>query len=460
MTRINRIGTIICYMVIIAIAMFVSACTRDKLPETTIPPSVQTALIDRTTVLAKISEQDKPTATDMAMQNRKVFRVMFSERGGGVLYTAQRGETVRVVHNGTAGMPAGMIDQIVITPDGLHYAYSSLIDGKWRMVINGVVGVESLEVDDPVFSPNGKHIAYQVKRGSKWYMAIDDNINEGCSYYCSTPVFSGVSPIIAYIEVPKGQATHRLILSDLMFNKAKVLGSIASPIFTNWDNSRIAVISAEDNKHRVLEFGFNNPDDVQAGPLFDRISDIIYGPDGKTLAYVGEQLGSRFLFFEGREESIPDGELMGPPVIRSDNKGVGIIMSVNERWFLHEGFIKNGTTRKSYDEIEGLVYRHDGKAHAYAARKGDKWFIVVNGNEGPPFDRVVGPQFSFDNKKIVYRVRQGGERFVVVADAKGKTIKRHESFEMVFPPVFTADGKSVAYGVKDGNELIWKVEEL
>ncbi len=55
---------------------------------------------------------------------------------------------------------------------------------------------------------------------------------------------------------------------------------------------------------------------------------------------------------------------------------------------------------------------------------------------------------------------EGQQRFVVVADANGKVIRQHPSYEQVFPVVFTADGKSVAHGVKDGNKLIWKVEKL
>ncbi|MDP2158009.1 MAG: hypothetical protein Q8K68_09905 [Nitrospirota bacterium] len=48
----------------------------------------------------------------------------------------------------------------------------------------------------------------------------------------------------------------------------------------------------------------------------------------------------------------------------------------------------------------------------------------------------------------------------MIADANGKTIMQHPSYEQLFQIAFTTDGRSVSYGVKDGNKLISKVEKL
>ena len=58
------------------------------------------------------------------------------------------------------------------------------------------------------------------------------------------------------------------------------------------------------------------------------------------------------------------------------------------------------------------LYSKDGHHYVYAARKGEKWFVVVNGKEGPAFDRVVLPVFSPDGKRLVYRARKDGKRFL------------------------------------------------
>ena len=186
----------------------------------------------------------------------------------------------------------------------------------------------------------------------------------------------------------------------------------------------------------------------------------MFGADGASLSYVAEKGGKRFLILNGKEELLPAGAVSGVPVIRPDNKGAGIIMISKDGSFLHQAFFHDGVKEKQYDETADLVYSKDGSMHAYAARKGNNWLVVVNGREGPVFDRVVTPVFGPDSKLFVYRARKDDKRFVVVADAVGNVLRQHPSYEQVFPLVFTADGKSVAYGIKDGQKLIWKVEKL
>ena len=39
---------------------------------------------------------------------------------------------------------------------------------------------------------------------------------------------------------------------------------------------------------------------------------------------------------------------------------------------------------------------------AYTARKGDKWFMVINGKEGPRYDGVAMAIFSPDSTRIAH----------------------------------------------------------
>jgi Tol biopolymer transport system component len=139
---------------------------------------------------------------------------------------------------------------------------------------------------------------------------------------------------------------------------------------------------------------------------------------------------------------------------------VGVLLTSQNRFFLHQSFFNSTKKGKKYDEAADLAYSKDARHYVYAARKGENWFVVVNGKEGPAFDRVVTPVFSPDSRYLIYRARKDGKRFVVVADTGGKTIKQHPAYEQVFQTLITADGKSIAYGVKDGKKLIWKVEKL
>jgi hypothetical protein len=160
-----------------------------------------------------------------------------------------------------------------------------------------------------------------------------------------------------------------------------------------------------------------------------------------------------------REESAPS-EMMSSPVVRSGGKGVGFLVASGATVHLEHFAVDAGRRGSDYEDAEGLVYGPDGASHAYAARRGGSWFVVVNGQEGPPFDRVVTPVFSPDGRWVAYRARKDGKRFVVLAETSGKTVRLHPAYEQVFPVQFSADGKAAVYGVKDGRQLAWKVEAL
>jgi hypothetical protein len=215
-----------------------------------------------------------------------------------------------------------------------------------------------------------------------------------------------------------------------------------------------------DNKVRIIDFSFSNPDGVQEGPLYDVIEKLTFGDDGMSVCYCALKGRTRLLVLDNREEVLPKGLLPQLPVVRPDNKGVGVLLTSQKYFYLHQSFFISTEKRKKYDEASDLAYSKDARLYVYAARKGKNWFVVVNGKEGPAFDRVVLPVFSPDGQRLVYRARKDDKRFLVVADTAGKTIKQHPSYEQVFQPGFTADGKSVVYGVKDGNKLICRVEGI
>ncbi len=442
-----------CVLIVLSLA----GCTR----EPTAPgPPADKDVVSETALLATIPADHEPTGTDFTSgENEPVFRVMFHERGRGVAYIAKIDGVLHVVHNGEAGRPLMGIDQIRFSPDGSRIAYSAQFDGRWGMIIDGVKGADSDEVGDPVFSPDGKHIAYEVKSGGKWSIAVDDMVHAGCRSQSCSPVFSADSKKIAYVERADEEGGMRLIVSDLEFETQDIKPDSGALMVTNPGKTRVAAVSTVNGRQRVIEFGFARPEDVREGRVYDSISHLAFGGDGVSVAYVAQREGKRYLVLNGKEEPLTGGAPRGLPVVRPENKGVGIIIDSNGESYLHEAFSSDEREQTKYDDVRGLVYSGDGSAHAYTARKGENWFVVVNGKEGPVFDIVVTPLFSPDGRRLVYRARDEGRRFVVAADTNGETIKEHPAYEQVFQPVFTPDGKAIAYGVKDGSKLIWKVEE-
>ena len=449
-------------LVLWCIAVVETGCSTEK-PNALRKPSGSRVLAT-TTLLATIGESEKPVLIDMptgaALHTAPTTQLefIFSELGGGVAYVVQKSGMSHVVHNGNVGRPYKTIGMVALSPDGKRIAYGALVDGKWRMVVDGKEGAPFNTVKSPLFSPDGSHVAYQAMSGDKWYLVMDATPNAGTDKRYLDHKFSGDSSRIAYIDDADAKNRGRLVVSDLKFTKQTIVATGVTSMLPNADKLKIAAVTARDNRKMVIDFSFDRPESAQKGQMYDTVQTVAFGPDGASLAYIATRAGKPLMVLNGRELSLPDGVMAGLPVIHPDRKTVASLMFSNGAAFMQE--LPNGNKENAFESADSLVYSKDGRSHAYAAQKGESWFIVVNGKEGPIFDRVVTPKFSPDGKFLVYRARKAGRRFVVAADTSGKTIKTFPEYEQVFDVRFTADGKSVAYGVKDGQKLIWKVEAL
>lgn len=424
-------------------------------------------VVDKTTVLSTISDEGQPPSVPPSLgmglhvPPAPSVQLIFSKNGGGVAFSAETDDKVYVVHNGRAGKQYDAVGAIALSPDGSRIAYGALVAGKWRMIVDGIEGAAFSTVKSPLFSPDGNHLAYQALSGEKWYLVVDTTLNPGTNKRFLDHQFSGDSRHIAYIDDADEKNRGRLVVSDLAFARQTIISPGVIGMTVNRNGSRIAAITVRDNRQQIVECSFDRPDAVKTGPPYSVIHNPAFGPEGVALAYGAERDGRRIMVLNDREEMLPvGGSLVEAPVVRPGQKGVGAIILLNNQAGFHECFIGEATTERRYDEANGLTYNRDGSAHAYSAREGNKWFVVVNGVDGAAFDRVISPKFSPNGKYLVYRARKDGKRFVVVAKKTGKIIRQHPSYEQVFDVEFTADGKSVAYGVKDGQQLVWRVESL
>lgn len=446
---------------VLCMAMLATGCRPNGAEKSN---SGTSRVLAATTLLATLAPDDKPQS--IAMPTGAAFHAaptaqlefIFSELGGGVAYVVQKNGMSHVVHNGSVGKPYKIIGAVALSLDGKRIAYGALVDGKWRMVVDGKEGAPFNTVKSPLFSPDGAHIAYQAMSGERWHLVVDGTPNAGTLKRYLKHEFSGDSSRIAFIDDVDNNNRGRLVVSDLAFSKQTVVATGVSSMQTSADKSRIAAVIVSNNSQMVIDFSFDRPESARKGTMYDTVQGIAFGPDGRSLAYTAARAGKPLMVINGQEQPLPDGVMAGLPVIHPDRKSAGSLIFLNGVTFMQE--LPNGNRENAFESAESLVYSKDGRFHAYAARKGENWFIVVNGKEGPIFDRVVTPKFSPDWKFLVYRARKSGKRFVVAADTSGKTIRTFPEYEQVFDVQFTADGKSVAYGVKDGQKLIWKVDKL
>jgi WD40 repeat protein len=448
---------VICTMIVLPIA----GCAKEE-RKSTPPASAMPDVVAKTAVLANIANTEQPSAVDSASGDKPMFQVVFSARGDAVAYVTKVADRFRVVYNGKVGRPIESLDVILLSPDGRRIAYSGVPDGKWRMVVDDTVGVPSDAVGAPVFSPDSRHIAYAARSGERWRMVVDGLTSAECKGYSGRPVFSADSRKIAYVEKMDDKGATRLVISDLAFKSQQINDASGAQLLANEAKTSLAAVRNDKGKQRVIQLGFDKPGAINEGPRYDAISNLAFGDDSVSVAYVAERDGNRFLVLNGKEAPLPDGNVSAPPVVRPDGKDAGVIMESGGRFFLYQAFSHDSVKENGngYEEAVNLAYSRDGRQHAFVARKGNGWFVVVNGKEGEALDRAVTPKFSPDGKYLVYRARKDGKRFVVVADTSGTTIRHHPSYEQVFDVQFTTDGKSLAYGVKDGQKLIWKVEVL
>ncbi len=130
-------------------------------------------------------------------------------------------------------------------------------------------------------------------------------------------------------------------------------------------------------------------------------------------------------------------------VLSPDGRHVAYVESAaGERVFL------DGKEQKSYEQVAGLEFSHDGSRLAYAAKRDDRWYVVVDGRESPGYQRVGMPHFNADGSKLAHvALLDVDKRTVVVNGQAGKP------YDVISAGLieFSLDGSRMAYGaVRDG----------
>lgn len=434
-----------------------------SMPGTGAPPD--NSVVSETRVLSSIQNFGLSMQESQEQNHSPQGTVVFSELGRGAAYVEDVGDKQRVVHNGIPGILHSKISYLTISPDGQRVSYRCALVNKEQLVSDGVARQVYDNVRDMVYSPDSKHFAYVTQVGISGDIYLDDRVLASGPAF-GRKFFSRDSSKFVYTIRPGGLGLSRMVVMDLKYGARSVKDFVDIPSAENMESDTVAIAIQDGSKQRVMDFNINAPEKTHLSNLYDKVQLISIGEDGKSIAFVAAKGNVRYLVLNGREERLPDDlAFNGPPVIRPDLKGAGIILSTLERYnrrdILHQAmFHDSSIEKKFYPKIKELVYNKQNSSAAYVVKEGEQWFVFLNGRKGPGFDMIVTPQFSPDGRWLIYRARAGGRRQVVVADATGRQHHRHAEAELVYPVVFTADGKSIAYGVKDGNQLIWKVEKL
>jgi Tol biopolymer transport system component len=236
------------------------------------------------------------------------------------------------------------------------------------------------------------------------------------------------------------------------------------------------------------------------GPLYRKVYEWTFSPDGKRLAYSAKkELSRQVVVLDGKESAeyeyqpgsltfSPDsrqfafntanskaffavwGDKQGPdletlccaagaPSLFFSPDGQKLAYTgkrVSAAGATNSEVVVEGDHREIVARADNaLIYGFsaDGRHLAWGVQRSNQWQILVDGKPDPWFDRIGANSFRFSSNSLhwAYFAEQGG-RYMAVLD--GKPGPRFESMGD-YAPVLSPDGKRWAYvGVRDGKRLV------
>jgi len=115
----------------------------------------------------------------------------------------------------------------------------------------------------------------------------------------------------------------------------------------------------------------------------------------------------------------------------------------------------DGAAGADYDEIkpiggkQSVLFSSDAKRHAYIARDGANWFVVIDEKPGPALATANDPAFSGDGTTLAYAGVKDGKPVLVTVDA-GDTATMHDLPDIADELVVSPDLHHWAYVAQSG----------
>ena len=400
---------------------------------------------------------------------------------------------VRAWVDGQEGPVYDQIERLQFSPGGKHVAYAASGEGwRWRLVLDGVEWGSYDAIGPVTFSDDGERVAFVAQKGRKHVVVVDGH--EGPEYddLREDIVFSPDGGRVAYVA-RKGR--ERIAVVDGQDGPAYDDIGTGSPVFSG-DGSRVAYHARKDGKWLVVRDG-------EEGPCYDDILSLVLSHDGEHMAYSARRGHKQVAVIDGREgprydvisdlgllaqgertayaalqgtswRIVTDGQASSPYAdawiadccFWTDH--VAYAAQSRGKWAVYvDGrvtFPCDGIGRNS------LVVGWDGQRTAYVARRGAKWFVVVNDEKGPAFDLI----WCKTDWRYAARYAVFGERAARVVEARGQVLLQAQAVELddyhgtrhrwlrhwemdvtsTGPPVFSTEGKRWGYEARKGSKWV------
>ncbi len=225
-----------------------------------------------------------------------------------------------------------------------------------------------------------------------------------------------------------------LVVQDVSFEERKLgvrpEGSAQSDTLFSPDGRGVAWMELQDGKWFV-HFGDRKHE------AYDDISDLGWRPDGKGVAYAA-RTGKTWRVVVGDEKGDPCDAVKNLKFSRD-----GRVVAYEARQGKVCRMVVNGKPGEPYEQVNYIEFGPDGRC-AYAARKGDDWFLISNDTSVGPFEDV--DPYEFSGKTLWYKSAKGGKQFFTVGEATSGPFEDLGTF------CVSPDGPRVVLGIVEGGK--------
>ena len=190
-------------------------------------------------------------------------------------------------------------------------------------------------------------------------------------------VASPDSSRIAYRVSNTGVGNFKTVMVDNLLMQGRS-GIVYGPVFS--PNSKAVVALFLQGRQAMLEIK-SSESTVRPIAVQDPVTAPIFSPDSQRTAYIGRDEKFRFVVLDAKPQ---------------------VVM---------------------YDEVraESMAFSPDSKHFVFEARRGDRWFVVVNGQEGNSYLEVAHATFSLDSRRLAYWAKTPAG-WVMVKDGQEDTL--------------------------------------
>jgi hypothetical protein len=347
---------------------------------------------------------------------------VFSEDGAHLTYSAKHaGKWTVVVDGEERGPQFDEISHRMFSPDGRRVAYAGRRGGKWMVVLDGKEGPLFDILGGLAFSSDSRRFAYA---GADVHRSLGSQRAQGRAMVDgeSSPLFSGNQ--MGSFKRSMLTGTNVAIVEGLFGQLSSDIHGVTAPVFSP-NGTRVAyAVHRDQNDAAVIVDGQPGPQfpSIVAGPVFSadsrHVAYVVSDGDGKMLVVDGERVG---------RASSAGTDFVTELRFGPDNRTVGYVGITGGSWY-EQGLTRRAKRRVYVDGQSGIEYdalavsrpqfTSDGRHSVYAVHhlqenSRNVSFVVADGAEGKRYDYVFGTLDVVDNRAVVYTAQSGRKFFRV-----------------------------------------------